>query len=174
VNLLTRMSVLVLLITAPFCCEADDCFAEEVEAHVMEQFSIYGPLSTNREYFGFIYRHEGVIASAISRGRRCRWTQPCEVDTRAAAALIPRGATVMGEWHTHPHATSAQNPSPEDVRGAHRNRHFRCYRAFYSQSDGDICSWDLKETAVPAAVASLVRLGNYRQPVAQVQSGAVQ
>jgi hypothetical protein len=168
-NSLTRILVAILLVAAPFCCNADTsprCFEDEVEAHVLEQFSIYGPLSTDREYFGFVYRHEGVIASAISRGSVCRWAQACEVNTRRAAALIPKGAKVLGEWHTHPHATGSQRLSPEDVRGANGNLHIRCYRAFYSKPNGEIYSWNLESTVVPVAMASLVLLGNYRQPVA--------
>ena len=140
-NMLTRVSVPILLVAAPFCCNADDfpeCFAEEVEAHVLEQYGIYGPLSTNREYFGFIYRHEGAIASAIARGSKCRWTQTCEVNTRDAAAQIPKGAKVLGEWHTHPHSTGSQGLSPTDVRGANKNLHVHCYRAFFSKSNGEI------------------------------------
>jgi hypothetical protein len=176
-NLPTRASVLALLVAAPFCGNADDlpeCFAEEVEAHVLEQYGIYGPLSTNREYFGFIYRLDGAIASAISRGSICRWTQTCEVSTRAAAALVPKGAKVLGEWHTHPHSPGSQALSAEDVRGANNNLHIRCYRAFYSKSNGEILSWNLNATLVPAAMASSVRLGNYRQQVAQPQRGEVQ
>lgn len=134
---------------------------------MLEQFSIYGPLSTDREYFGFVYRHEGVIASAISRGSVCRWTQACEVNTRIAAALIPKGAKVLGEWHTHPHATGSQGLSAEDVRGANSNLHIRCYRAFYSKSNGEIYSWNLEATLVQAAMASSVGLGNYRRQVAR-------
>jgi len=172
-NFLVRASVL-LLMAVPLCCDADECFADEVEAHVLEQFSIFGPFSTDREYFGFIYRHEGVIASAVSRGGKCRGTQSCGVRTRAAAALIPKGARVLGEWHTHPRAMSAQNLSPEDVRGAYNNRHFHCYRAFYSESDGDIHSWNPHESSVLRAMASTVRLGSYRQLVAPALSAAVQ
>jgi hypothetical protein len=165
----TRASVLSLFLAAPFCCNADeipDCFAEEVQAHVLEQYGIFGPLSTDREYFGFIYRLDGVIASAVSRGGICRWTQACEVNTRGAAALIPKGAKVLGEWHTHPHVTGSQSLSAADVRGANNNRHIRCYRAFYSKSNGEILSWNLGATLVQTAMASSVRLGNYRKEVA--------
>jgi hypothetical protein len=176
-NCLTRASFVLLLVAAPLCCTADSlprCFDDEVEAHVLEQFSIYGPLSTDREYFGFVYRHTGVIASAIARGSVCRWAQACEVYTWVAAALIPKGAKVLGEWHTHPHATGSQGLSAEDVRGANNNLHIRCYRAFYSKSDGEIYSWNLNATLVPAAMASSVRLGNYRERLAHPQSAEVQ
>jgi hypothetical protein len=170
---LSRALALTLLVAAPVCCNADDdpdCFADEVEAHVLEQFGTYGPVSTDREYFGFVFRLDGVIASAISRGSLCRWTQPCEVDTAAAGALIPKGAKVLGEWHTHPHATGSRALSPEDVRGANRNLRIRCYRAFFSMSNGEIHSWNPATKFVRAAMASSVRLGNYRQPVAPLQS----
>lgn len=161
-NIMTRATVLILLAAVPFCCDADDCFANEVEAHVLEQFGIYGPFSADREYFGFIYRHEGVIASAVSRGGVCRWTQTCEVKTDAAAARIPGGAKILGEWHTHPHASGSQSLSDADVRAANSNRHIRCYRAFFSTSRGEIAAWDTASTMVKTAMASLVRLGNYR------------
>jgi hypothetical protein len=176
-NFLTRVSVPILLVAAPFCCNADDfpeCFAEELEAHVLEQYGIYGPLSTNREYFGFIYRHEGVIASAIARGSKCWWTQTCEVNTRDAAAQIPKGAKVLGEWHTHPHSTGSQGLSPTDVRGANKNLHVHCYRAFFSKSNGEIFSWSPSATLVLTATASLVPLGDYRRQVAPAQSAEVQ
>ncbi len=176
-NFLSRTLVLMLLAAAPFCCNADDfpeCFAEQVEVHVLEQYGIYGPLSTDREHFGFVYRHAGVIASAISRGSVCRWTESCEVNNRTAAALIPKGAKVLGEWHTHPHSTGSQGLSPEDVRGANRNLHIRCYRAFFSTSNGEIYSWSPSATRVLTAMASSVRMGNYRRQLARPRSAAVQ
>ena len=175
-NFLIRASA-VLLVTVPFCCSADDfqeCFVEEVEAHVLEQYGFYGPLSTNHEYFGFIYRHEGVIASAIARGGACRWAQSCEVSNRVAAAQIPKGAKVLGEWHTHPHSTGSQGLSPEDVRGANKNRQIRCYRAFYSKSNGEIWTWNLNATQMLTAMASSVQLGNYRRQMASARSAEVQ
>jgi hypothetical protein len=171
----SRALALTLLVAAPTCCNADDdldCFADEVEVHVLEQFGSYGPLSTDREYFGFVFRLNGVIASAIARGRSCKWTQACAVNTGAAASLIPKGAKVLGEWHTHPHATGSQTLSPEDVRGANRNLRIRCYRAFFSMSNGEIHSWNPAATLVPAAMASSIRLGNYRKRITPIQSAA--
>ncbi len=170
-NFLARSSVLGLLALASICCDASvypECFADEVEAHVLRQFGIYGPLSAEREHFGFIFRHDGGIGSAVSRGSPCRWTEACEVDTRVAAALIPKGAKVLGEWHTHPHVTGSQSLSPEDVRGANRNVRISCYRAFFSTSSGEIYSWNPHSTFVRMAMATSVRLGNYRQKAAPV------
>ncbi len=144
--------------------EPSECFTAEVEAHVLEQFRIYGPLSRKREYFGFIYRIDGVIGSAITRGIVCRWTEPCEVNTRRAAEKIPEGAKVLGEWHTHPHESGSLLLSDADVRGANDNRHIRCYRAFFSTSNGEVFSWDPNVVVVSVAMSNAIRQGNYRQP----------
>ncbi len=175
-NFLHRASVLTLLAAAPFCCDADEareCRVDEVEEHVKQQYALYGPQSRRREYFGFIYWHDGIIASAITRSSECR-DDHCTLDTTAAARLIPRGARVLGEWHTHPHESGSRTLSREDVRGARNNGHIRCYRAFFSQPDGKIFAWDPQQSSVPSAMASRTELGNYRQPVAQERSGAVQ
>jgi hypothetical protein len=164
---LARASVLLLLgITSGSCQseEAPECAPEEVEAHVLEQFNLYGPLSRKREYFGFIYRLDGVIASATTRGNICRWNQPCEVNTRRAADKIPAGAKVLGEWHTHPHEAGSQLLSDADVRGANDNRHIRCYRAFFSTASGEILSWEPNNLIVSVAMATAVKMGNYRRP----------
>jgi hypothetical protein len=157
----------LLVCPIPACCNADDssdCFAVEVEDHVLEQFAVFGPLSREREYFGYIYRADGVIRSAVTRGAPCGWTRLCEVSTRAAAEQIPVGAKVLGEWHTHPHISGSSLLSPADVQGANDNRHIRCYRAFYSMSDGRIMAWDVNARALAAARSSAVQLGNYRAP----------
>src|SRR5262245_31654397 len=117
-------SVLVLLSGLATRCPAEEpsgCPQAEIEAHVVEQFRIYGPLSKDREYFGFIYRHDGVIESAVTRGTVCRRLEPCEVKSARAAAKIPPGAKVFGEWHTHPHVTGTMQLSGADVRGANAN-----------------------------------------------------
>ena len=163
---LARASTLLLLGITSYTCHADEspeCFAAEVEAHVLEQFRIHGPLSRKQEYFGFVYRIDGTIGSAVTRGSVCRWTESCEVDTRRAAVKIPKGAKVLGEWHTHPHESGSRLLSDTDVRGANDNRHIRCYRAFFSTSDGEVLSWDPNASQVSFAMAAAVRLGNYRQ-----------
>ena len=140
------------------------CTHTEVFAHVLEQFRRYGPLSGEREYFGFIYRYNEVIQSSVIRGHVCGTNHVCGVDTRPAAKGIPPGAKVLGEWHTHPHVDGSRNLSAADVLGAYRNRRIRCYAAFYSQPDGDIHTWNVNVGSVPVAMASRVRLGNYRDP----------
>ncbi|MEO8016720.1 MAG: hypothetical protein ABI769_02820 [Pseudomonadota bacterium] len=165
-NILARASAVFLLVAAPFCCNADDsseCHAAQVVEHVMEQFAIYGPRSTDREFFGFIYRNHGVIASAVVRGPVCEWTQFCEVNTGKAAPLIPQGAKVLGEWHTHPHVTGSRRLSPGDVLGANKNSHIRCYRAYFSTASGEIFSWSPGVVSVWLATDSMVRMGNYRK-----------
>jgi hypothetical protein len=157
---------LLLGIIASVCraAEPSECFGAQIEAHVIEQFHIYGPLSRRREYFGFIYRIDGVIGSAVTRGIGCRWAGPCEVNTRRAAEKIPQGAKVLGEWHTHPHELGSLLLSDADVRGANDNRGIRCYRAFFSTSNGEVLSWDPRVVVVSIAMSTAVRLGNYRQP----------
>ena len=118
---------------APLCGNAEgvagECFAKEVETHVTQQFRIDGPQSANHEYFAFIYRHKGTIGSAVTRSGLCSKSGKCVVQSAAASMLIPRGAQVLGEWHTHPHTQGSSSLSAEDVRGAHNNRHIRCYSA---------------------------------------------
>ena len=158
--------VLMLLHGIAFRCHAEEprgCPRSEVETHVLEQFNIYGPLSKDREYFGFVYRSDGVIGSAVTRGSVCRKMQPCEVKSHRAASQIPPGAKVLGEWHTHPRATGSLQLSAADVRGANANRHIRCYRAFFSTANGEILSWDPGSAVVATAMANTVRLGNYRR-----------
>lgn len=140
---------------------AASCPQDAVDAHVREQLASYGPLSNDREYFGFIFLFEGEIGSAITRGHYCRNLDSCAVNTALAAPRIPKGAKVLGEWHTHPRLSSAATLSADDVRGAQNNRHIRCYAAYYSQPDGDIYAWNPFQTSVPTAMSSLVLIGNY-------------
>jgi hypothetical protein len=151
-------------IAIPLLCRASDssspCPYEEVEAHVLREFAIYGPQSDRREYFGFVYQREGLIDSAVARSSECRNPELCVVNVGAAATRIPGGATVLGEWHTHPH-DGARSLSEPDVRGAYNNRHIRCYRAYYSNPFGEIYAWSPQGTSVPTAMNSRVYLGNY-------------
>lgn len=162
----SRLVLAVRLILIPACGFAADtgheCPHDEVEAHVRMEFSEYGPLSTDHEYFAFIYRHEGIIGSAVMRGGGCH-AGNCSLDTAVAARRIPRGAKVLGEWHTHPRDGSVML-SAEDVRGARSNAHIRCYAAYYSKPNGEILSWDPHSTSVPTAMALRVRIGNYFSP----------
>ena len=134
-----------------------------MEAHVRQQFAVYGPQSQDREYFGFVFSLNGQVRSAVIRGSRCPHDRSCGIDTAKAARLIPPGAKVLGEWHTHPHEVKSRLLSMEDVRGAHANRRIRCYTAFYAASDGDIFGWDPARDSVPTAMASRIALGNYRE-----------
>ncbi len=166
-----RPFLVSLLAASPVCCIASspppsECDPDAVLAHVREQFSIYGPRSDRLEYFGFIYRLDGVIASAMVRGNLCKGDDDCKVDVRPAAERIPKGAKVLGEWHTHPHFLSAGRLSEEDVRGARANAHIRCYTAYYAGSNGEFFSWNPNSTSVPVAMGTRVELGNYRKPLA--------
>ena len=140
------------------------CFEDEVLPHVRAQFAKYGPRSAQYEYFGFIYRKDGRVESAVTHDFACRGQTECVVNTAFALRRIPKGAKVLGEWHTHPRFHEARELSMEDVRGAKANRHIRCYTAFYSSPDGDIYRWNLDAPTVAAAMASRMRLGNYRDP----------
>ena len=142
---------------------ATDCPQDMVDAHVRQQFALYGPRSKVGEYFGFVFFFEGSINSAIVKGRSCPTSNLCSIDTAKAAPLIPKGAKVLGEWHTHTQKGGARTLSAEDVRGAQNNRHIRCYAAYYSQPDGDIYAWDPVQTSVPTAMASRFLIGTYRQ-----------
>ena len=138
-----------------------DCNVAAVIAHVQEQFRIYGPKSLKHEYFGFIYRVDGALASAVIRGNECRGPDACTVDTEAAARRIPSRAKVLGEWHTHSHLTGSRSLSMADVRGAHLNMHIRCYSAYFAGPGGEIHSWDPASTSVPVAMATRTSLGSY-------------
>ena len=159
-----RHLILVASLTMlPICGLAAEatagCPQQEVDAHVRNQFAQFGPLSVDHEYFGFIYVHEGVIQSSVTRGGKCHEGN-CLTNTATAVARIPRGAKVLGEWHTHPHDGSTQL-SVEDIRGAQNNAHIRCYVAYYGKPDGEILSWDPRSTSVPTAMASRISIGNY-------------
>ena len=144
--------------------DGPDCEREKVAAHVRLAFAIYGPLSGEMEYFGFIFSHGGKIHSAITRSSKCR-SDECVVRVDRAGDLIPKGARVLGEWHTHPHDGGSQL-SEHDVRGAYRNRRVRCYSAFYSDPDGDIYSWNAGQTSGPTAMATRTHIGNYGEGIA--------
>jgi hypothetical protein len=139
--------------------DAPHCLSDSVEAHVRQQFAAFGPLSVNHEYFGFIYRLGPSVDSAVVRGSRCV-ARSCVIDVAAAAALVPAGAVILGEWHTHPRNGEAPL-SEQDVLGAYRNRNLGCYSAFYSEPDGAIYSWNPRRGMVTTAMASRVRIGNY-------------
>jgi hypothetical protein len=162
-NVVRRWLLAAALMGIALCSNAEsgvsDCLRKEVEAHVLEQFAIYGPQSVDHEYFGFIYLYNGVIGSAVTRSRTCRNTK-CVVDSAEALRSVPRPAKVLGEWHTHPHGGSA-SLSHHDVRGAYSNRHISCYFAFYSTPSGEIYAWDPGRISVPIAMASRAPLGNY-------------
>ena len=140
----------------------DECLPQDIKAHVLQQFDTYGPQSAEHEYFGFIYRVNGQIATAITRSSKCPMSGNCILRTATAAKLIPSGAKVLGEWHTHPHRGS-QSLSQLDVRGAYNNRHIRCYTAYFSSPSGEIYVWNANDASVPTAMASLELIGNYRQ-----------
>src|SRR5262245_589607 len=72
------------------------CDEAAITAHVLEQFSVFGPRSQKHEYFGFIYFFEGAIVSAVTRSSECRGPDSCKLDTVQAARAIPRGAKVLG------------------------------------------------------------------------------
>jgi len=140
------------------------CARDEVLTHVLAQFRLYGPLSRNREYFGFIFRSGSEIQSTVVQGSVCGFNKACRVDTEPAARGIPPGAKVLGEWHTHPHRDGSRILSIADVRGAYRNRRIRCYSAYYSEPNGEINTWDVNTDSVPVAMNSRSLLGNYRDP----------
>ncbi|HUQ12564.1 MAG TPA: hypothetical protein VM146_19820 [Steroidobacteraceae bacterium] len=146
-----------VVLVAAACCNAapptGDCPSAEVAEHVLRQMQRYLPMSETREYFGFVYSWGGRIDSAIVQGSTCPNPAVCGVDTRAAAARIPRAAKVLGEWHTHPRGGS-KLLSADDVRGANANHRIRCYAAFYATSDGRMYRWNPEKTSVPTAMAS--------------------
>jgi hypothetical protein len=157
-----RASVAVLLLAVSIAGRADDvpqCLSDSVEAHVREQFDMFGPLSVNHEYFGFIYRVGKTLDSAVVRGSRCV-ARSCVVDIARAATLIPAHAAILGEWHTHPRNGEAPL-SEQDVLGAYRNRKVGCYTAFYSEPDGEIYSWNPRRGSIRTAMASRIHIGTY-------------
>ena len=138
------------------------CWRAEVLAHVREQIRLYGPQSRKREYFGFIYWDGQAVKSSVVRGSVCDTSLTCSVHSRGAAEGLPRGAKVLGEWHTHPHEGGAESLSIDDVLGAYNNRQIHCYAAYYSQPNGKIYAWDPKQSRVSGALTSRFYLGNYR------------
>jgi len=140
---------------------ASGCPQQELEAHVRQQFAIYGPQSRRHEYFGFVYLHDGVIGSAVTRSRACSDDGRCLVDSSNALRAVHPLAEVLGEWHTHPHEGSSRL-SMYDVRGAYSNRHIGCYSAFYSTPSGEIYTWNVTRMSVPVAMASRRKIGRYR------------
>jgi proteasome lid subunit RPN8/RPN11 len=163
-NAACRWFLAAALTVTAFCSDAEsavsECLRKDVQAHVRQQFAIYGPLSAQHEYFGFIYSHGGVISSAVTRSRTCTAAK-CVVDATEALRSIPRPATILGEWHTHPHGGSP-SLSKEDVRGAYSNRHISCYLSFYSTPSGEIYAWNPNRISVPVAMASRAPVGNYK------------
>jgi hypothetical protein len=139
------------------------CPREAVDAHVQDQYRIYGPQSEKNEFFGFIYRLNGCSAAPWCAAASVAGPDRCTVDTGGAAAGIPKEAKVLGEWHTHPHRTGSRGLSADDVRGAQHDARLGCYRAFYVTPEGEIHSWNASSTSVPTAMNSRVALGNYRQ-----------
>lgn len=160
-NVVTRclLSLVLSAIAQAATATETECLTEEVQEHVRGQFALYGPKSANHEYFGFIYRYDGVIGSAVTQSEDCHSDQ-CVVDTAQAIRSIPKRATILGEWHTHPHDGSP-SLSRQDVRGAYANRHINCYRAFYSTPSGAIYAWDPQRISVPIAMASRAPVGSY-------------
>ncbi len=140
------------------------CRRAEVLAHVEAQIRVYGPLSLKREYFGFIYHDGQSVKSSVVKGSLCDTSLTCSVNSRGAAEGLPRGAKVLGEWHTHPGGDSSNGLSAGDVRGAWNNRKIRCYTAFYAASNGKFYSWNPASTSVAVAMRSRVLLGDYRKP----------
>jgi hypothetical protein len=160
--LATRASIAALLLAVTANVTANDasqCLSDSVEAHVRQQFATFGPLSVNHEYFGFIYRTGLTLDSAVVRGSRCV-ARSCIIDVARAGALIPAGAVIVGEWHTHPRRGEARL-SEQDVLGAYRNRNLGCYSAFYSEPDGIIYSWNPRRGMVTTAMASRIRIGSF-------------
>jgi proteasome lid subunit RPN8/RPN11 len=159
----SRGIVAALLIGISTCTGASDatpdCFLPEVQTHVRRTIAIYGPMSIDNEFFGFIYRQGNRIDSGVVRSRSCQLGD-CVINVAVAAQRIPKGARVLGEWHTHPRGGS-RLLSSLDVRGAYQNRHLACYAAYFSRPDGEILAWNPREKSVPTAMASLVSVGNY-------------
>lgn len=134
------------------------CAADALHDHVREQFARFVPLSSDREYFGFIYLLDGKISSAVARGHECRGRDRCMISTAAAARALPKRARVLGEWHTHPSSIGSRALSADDVRGARRHRHIPCYQAYYSTPHGEIYAWDVGQTSVAGAMSTRRRL----------------
>lgn len=164
-NTIRRLCLTLALSLVAVCSNAQDgaseCLRKGVDAHVREQFAVYGPQSAEHEYFGFIYLLDGIIGSAVTRSRACSGSK-CVVDSSKAAQSLPKRAIVLGEWHTHPHGGSS-SLSKDDVLGAYGNRHISCYVAFYSTPAGEIFAWNPHRVSVPVAMASRAPVGNYQR-----------
>ena len=160
-----RLLLLVMALIPPVSRAAevmpDHCFDAAVMNHVREQIAFYGPRSDQQEYFGFIYWKDGLIRTAVTSGMACQGMLDCVVNPAFALARIPKGAKVLGEWHTHSRI-GALVLSLEDVSGARANLHIRCYSAFYSASDGSIWRWDPAQATVADAMASRTSVGAFR------------
>jgi hypothetical protein len=166
---------LTLTVTACSACShatyfSPACATRELDDHVRQEFAVYGPQSGNREYFAFIYELQGSFGSAVVRGNDCRGPERCVVDAAGAVAQIPKGANVVGEWHTHPHI-GATSLSSLDVRGAHHNRHLNCYTPYYSNPIGEIYAWNPDLDSVPTANNSRVLIGTYGERQAREAHG---
>ena len=84
-----------ILLAASLSARAGDatpaaCFEDEVLLHVREQFATYGPRSSQYEYFGFIYRKDGRIESAVTHDFGCRGQMECVVNTAFALKRDPQ------------------------------------------------------------------------------------
>lgn len=173
-NLIRRLSLAIVVLSMAIQGHATDlaadCSQAVLEDHVREQFALYGPRSGRYEYFGFLYLHEGVIGSAVTRSRACPKGR-CAVNSARAIGSVPRTAKLLGEWHTHPRDGS-RSLSIDDVRGAFNNRHIKCYRAFYSTPSGEIYQWSVDRISVPLAMASRVRIGDFNQSARMAESSA--
>lgn len=162
---LNRFLLWTLLAGAGLFAHADEALPpsarEQVDAHVREQFQVFGPLSEQHEFFGYVYWLDGVLESAVIRSRKCWSPRVCGLDTAEAARLIPGQARVLAEWHTHPHDGSSQLSS-DDVTGAYINRRIPGYTPYFSMPNGEIYAWDPRQARVSAAMASARLLGSYR------------
>jgi hypothetical protein len=156
----TALAVLLLAVSVKTTASpASECETEAVKAHVRQQFAVFGPMSVNHEYFGFVYRVGDTIDSAVTRGSRCI-AGSCVVNVAQAGAQIPATAVILGEWHTHPRSGRPEL-SESDVYGAYQNRRLTCYAAFYSEPHGEIYEWNPRRGMVTTAMASRVQIGNY-------------
>lgn len=68
---------------------------------------------------GPYHEYGGLILSRNKDGR-LTYTKPIKGQERTVdldSIHVPKGYTVVGEYHTHPHATAAEGegPSPEDI-----------------------------------------------------------
>jgi len=159
-----RLCLTLILIACSACAHPASfstmCPHEELDAHVRGELAVYGPQSGKHEYFAFIYRLEGRFGSAVVQGRDCLSLDNCVVNPARALAQVPKGATLVGEWHTHPHI-GAPSLSSMDVRGAHLIAHINCYTPYYSTPLGAIYAWNPHKDSVTTAMNSRVLVGAY-------------